>query len=378
MLDFTSSLYLGMAHASWELAAWDGLTTGRPAALAAPPGADAVAAGLASLQGTETGLLLPSTLHAFWDLGGLIEPSRYVLLVDTRSYPVARWGVERAAARGARVIPFDHGDPASFRKAADLSYEGREPLIVCDGVCTGCGRLAPLDRYVALTRLRGGWVLVDDTQGLGLFGEGRSAADPFGRGGGGLLRAWNGQDGSVVLVASLAKSFGVPMTVVSGSAHVIDAIRHRSGVLVHTSPPSVAHLHAAERALCVNTTRGDALRQRLLSNLRTFQRACRSHEVPLKAVELPIQTIAPASCGRCAAALYRLLLNRGLRGVLHRDPHGRGPAVSLLITAAHTPDDMRTAARGIRDAIGSLQRATTHCFSMKSRKEQPHVDEQRW
>ena len=36
MLDFTSSLYLGMRHASRDLRPWDSLTRGMPAALVPP------------------------------------------------------------------------------------------------------------------------------------------------------------------------------------------------------------------------------------------------------------------------------------------------------------------------------------------------------
>src|SRR5262245_45621806 len=101
MLDFTSALYLGLRHPSAALAPWQALSAGRPAALAETAGAGAVAAKLARLAGCEAGTLLPSTLHLFWDLFASL-PNHAVFYVDSGAYPVARWGVERVMARGAR------------------------------------------------------------------------------------------------------------------------------------------------------------------------------------------------------------------------------------------------------------------------------------
>ena len=67
MADFTSSLYLGMRHASAELPGWSALTTGRPSALGRPAAETAVAARLAALLGAERAVLARSTLHALSD-----------------------------------------------------------------------------------------------------------------------------------------------------------------------------------------------------------------------------------------------------------------------------------------------------------------------
>src|SRR5215471_10144570 len=114
-LDFTSALYLGLSHASASLRPWNQLMTGAPAALVEPPRADAVAQRLAALQGSERGLLVPSTLHLFWDLFGALAGDEVAIYTDVGVYPVVRWGVERAAARGVPVRGFAHHDPESLR-----------------------------------------------------------------------------------------------------------------------------------------------------------------------------------------------------------------------------------------------------------------------
>ena len=103
MLDFTSSLYLGLCHPSPSLGSWSGLTTGKPAALQSPPRSVAVAGRFAAMVGCENASPVASTLHLFWDLFGIFATDRVRIYMDQGTYAIARWGVERAAARGIPV-----------------------------------------------------------------------------------------------------------------------------------------------------------------------------------------------------------------------------------------------------------------------------------
>src|SRR5690349_17762756 len=109
MPDFTSALYLGLRHPIASLAPWPALSSGRPAALGESRDVAELAASFASLAGCEAGVLLPSTLHLFFDLFASL-PRRSTYFVDAGAYPVARWGVERVAARGSAVRTFAHYD----------------------------------------------------------------------------------------------------------------------------------------------------------------------------------------------------------------------------------------------------------------------------
>ena len=101
MLDFTSALYLGLQHPSNSLRPWRAFTTGAPAALVEPLSARAIARALADLQGCEAAILAPSTLHLAWDLFGLLAEKPITILMDAGAYSITRWGVQRAAMRGA-------------------------------------------------------------------------------------------------------------------------------------------------------------------------------------------------------------------------------------------------------------------------------------
>jgi 8-amino-7-oxononanoate synthase len=348
MLDFTSALYLGLRHPSAALRPWDCLTLGRPAALGEPSAAAQVAGELARLQGCETAMLLPSTLHLFWDLFGVLSEQRIAILVDAGTYPIARWGVERAAARGIPVECFLHHDSGELaRRARHWARQGRRPVIVADGFCPACGQAAPVAAYAAIAAGCGGYLVLDDTQALGILGAAPLAYAPYGTGGGGSLR-WHGVRGPHIVVgASLAKGFGVPVAALSGSAGLLAQFHEHSETRVHCSPPSVAVLHAAQHALAVNRTQGDALRRRLAALAARLR--LRFADVGLIVPQGPVfpaQSFLSAR-GLDLVRLYRGLLARGIRLLLTQVCGTPGIRLTALVTARHSNEEIDLAAQAI-------------------------------
>lgn len=351
MLDFTSALYLGLRHPSWALRPWAQFTTGVPAALAPPPNAREIAQTLASLQGCERGTFGTSTLHLFWDLFGTLAGQRVAIYVDAGAYPIARWGVERAAARGVPVRTFSHHNAEALcRELRRGTSRQLRPLVVADGFCPGCGRSAPLAAYLDCVRAWGGSLILDDTQALGIFGDSHGPGAPYGWGGGGML-PWSHLGGpDVLVVSSLAKAFGVPMAVLSGSKAAVEDFESKSETQMHCSPPSIATLHAAERALTVNHAHGDSLRSRLAILVTRFRQRMRDKGLSLRGGLFPVQTLLP-SPGVDTVDLYEGMLKRGVRTVLHHARNGHGPRLSLLITARHTPRQVDVAAEAITEVL---------------------------
>jgi 8-amino-7-oxononanoate synthase len=340
-----------MRHGSASLHPWSQLTTGKPAALEEPALAPDVADRLAQLIGCERALLLPSTLHAFVDLFGMLSQTRSAVYVDAGTYPIARWGIERITGRGVRVRFFPRHDADTLQRLLRCDARSHvRSIVVTDGVCPECGRPAPITDYLAALDEHGGCLVMDDTQSLGIFGNDPTSEMPYGRGGGGTLR-WHGlRDARVWVVSSLAKAFGVPVAVLAGNRNWVEAFERRSQTRVHCSPPCAAVLHAAARALAINARHGDALRRRLLSRVQRFR--ARLAEIGLSAGGdvFPVQTLG-ALPSFDMPALHHALLQRGIHTVLHKSRGGNTPRLSFVLTVNHRDEDIDDAIDHLADVV---------------------------
>jgi 8-amino-7-oxononanoate synthase len=338
MLDFTSSLYLAIGHPHEALRPWRRLTSGVPAGLAVPVEARTVARRLASLQGCEGAILAPSTLHLFWDLFAMPSARSWELFIDAGAYAIATWGVESAAARGVPARRFRHYDPISLLRSLWRGTTRRRPVVVADGVCPSCGSVAPIVPFLEAIEQLGGLLVLDDTQALGIIGGGPTALMPFGLGGGGSVRRHGIEGRPVVIVASLAKGFGVPMAVMSGSSDLIGHFDRESRTRVHCSQVSFADLAATEHALDVNERFGTQIRTKLARLVQRFRHRLGEARIQTTG-PFPVQTLVPIP-DISPATLHGRLAARRIGAVLHRSGCGDGMRVSVLITAAHTPDEI--------------------------------------
>jgi 8-amino-7-oxononanoate synthase len=350
VVDFTSALYLGLNHAHAELRPWTQLTLGKPAALSPPPESETIADQLARLIGCERATLGTSTLHLFWDLFGQLSRDQIAIYVDAGTYPIARWGVERALARGALVRGFKHHDVRALQQVVRRDrVSGRTPIVMTDGFCPGCGQPAPLTAYLESVRAYGGRLIIDDTQALGIYG--RSArGTPYGFGGGGSLRWHAIDDDHVSVISSLAKGFGVPLAVLAGSRAAIDRFTQRSDTQVHCSPPSIALLRAAEHALIVNATHGDGLREQLAQRVRYFRSRLAELALSAEGGLFPVQTLRlrPADA---AIDVHDRLRDGGIETVLNRDRNGSGPRLSLIFTVRHRRGEIDRVVAALANAL---------------------------
>jgi len=353
VIDFTSALYLGMRHASGQLPSWGQLTMGVPAALNEPPVTRRLMQAIIRLQGCERTTFAPSTLHLFWDLFGLLAAHEAVAIyVDDGLYTIARWGIERAAARCVPVHSFPHHDADALRNLLKQTARTRvKPLVVTDGFSPGSGKPAPLRSYLESARSFGGYLIMDDTQALGIFGYRPEKGTPYGHGGGGMLRFFGISDPNVLVASSLAKGFGVPVAVLSGSNAVVGDFEEQSDTRVHCSPPSIVHLQAVERALDINDREGETLRSRLSQRVGYFR--CRLAAIGFSLIGglFPVQTLVNTARFDLLR-LHERLLQLGVKTVLHSNRPGEEARLSFIITALHTPSQ-------IDEAVSALAQAAT-------------------
>ncbi|MBL0407381.1 aminotransferase class I/II-fold pyridoxal phosphate-dependent enzyme [Microvirga aerilata] len=345
MIDFTSSLYLGLRHPSSALGSWDTLTLGKPASLEEPPGAAALANALARLQGQPAAVLLPSTLHLFWDfLHFLKHQGRMAVLLDAGAYPIARWAAE--AVWGRSVHMFAHHDVQALATlAVQVARGGHRPVILADGYCPTCNQPAPLQAFAEIAAAHGGWLVLDDTQGVGVLGSNPTSDRPYGTGGGGSMH-WQGVGVSNVVVgASLAKAFGAPAAVLAGPRPLLQRFMHESRTRLHCSPLSVAVITAAHEALRWASIWGDFARHRLVALARRLrERLAQVGLAPVGELPFPVQSF-PVRSRAEALRLQSDLLHGGVR-VLLTSGWGRDKVkLTFIVTATHREYDIDHVAR---------------------------------
>ena len=120
---------------------------------------------------------------------------------------------------------------------------------------------------------------------------------------------------------------------------MLQRFRLRSLSRVHCSPPSVAVIQSADRALVVNEQEGDRLRSGLLANLHRLRQGLATLGFSAEGGLFPLQTLRPIAA-LSAASLHQALLARGVKTLLlnaRKDPRLR---LGLVITARHREYDI--------------------------------------
>lgn len=350
-VDLSTCGYLGLHHVQEQLRPWDCLSNSPPLlADERNPLIETLLARMASLQGCEAAIFATSTFHVLWDFFDAISDEEIVIYLEDGTYPIAQWGVERAGARGVTVCSFPSHNPESLNAMlAKNEYGHRRPVVVVDGISSHEWTQAPLSDYLRSIEPFGGLLVIDDTQAIGLFGHSPSSAVPFGIGGGGSLQWHTLQSPNVLLVSSLAKGFGVPIAVFSGSHQIVDWFRRTSQTLVHCSPPCNPLLHAVENALNLNDSEGDERRKRLTDNIRGFQNMLQAADISDLGPLFPVQYVDVPE-GVDPAVFSETLKSRGVRVLVRQD--GTTPArIVFGLTAAHSPAEIEFAARVFVEAF---------------------------
>ena len=214
--DFTSALFLGQRHPSRELRPWEEFTTGVPAALERILGSRHPRLPPSPTGSGRSGLVARSALHGLMDVLETLPKTQATCSWSTRA--PTRWPAAHArppeAQRGAGHHFPHHRPPTDQPKA--------RTWLVTDGWCQGCELPAPLARMQALVRSAGAGVIVDDSLAFGVLGR-SDRREPL-RDGTGNLR-WSGLDHDGFLwLASLAKAYGTPLTVITGDESAIRAV----------------------------------------------------------------------------------------------------------------------------------------------------------
>jgi len=225
----------------------------------------------------------------------------------------------------AALHHYPHGDVATLEGQLAAQESGRA-IVLCDGVFSMDGDLAPLPALAAACARHGAFLAVDDAHGLGVIGAtGRGVLEHFGL----------SQAEVPALIGTLGKAFGSFGAFVAGSGELIETLVQRARTYIYTTalPAAVA---AATRAALAVSIEESWRRERVLALTARFRGLALAAGLPLADSATPIQ---PVLLGGADAALRASakLLERGYFVAAIRPPTVPADTSRLRVTlsAAH-------------------------------------------
>jgi len=343
-----------MQHPAHSLPDWNHLTTGKPSRLFESSFARSLNQRVAILTGTEATLTGTTTFHLYWDMIAWLGKMNIQVYFDEFAYPISTWLINSSLRHRKSVIKMPHHDVTAFTCLAKAMYKkGHIPVLFADGYCPLSGQIFPANEFIPVLERYNGLLILDDTQGIGIFGnQSHAQSSRYGSGGGGILRWQNINSPRVVLISSLAKAFGAPVATLSGSLSIVDAIANASLSAIHCSPASNAHLLAALHALDLNDAMGNQLRRKLASRVTYFRQCLGSIRKFMLETYHPFQTIILPS----QSLSYRLISFLKKYGIdcIHHRYMNKYTAVSMIIQISHRFQDILYLARMINRFFDGL------------------------
>ncbi len=295
-------------------------------------------------------MLARSSLHLSLDIFAILASDDIALFFDERTYPISRWGLRMSRTRPSRIKVFRHQDMQHLADQIRQYGKNRRCVIVTDGLCPHCGKIAPLNEILSLLERIPGVVVLDDTQAIGLLGLSPARDLPFGQGGGGSMR-WHGiNDSRVLYFASLSKGFGVPIAVFAGNETQTAGFVAGSQTMVHCSPHTQAELSAVELALNENEMTGDDRRRALFENVRYFRDVISRRGLKTTGGIFPVQSIYLPK-GYSAEKTYEKLSRLGMQTVLQQSRHNTHSTLTVIVRSDHQQEEIEEAAFLLHKAI---------------------------
>src|SRR6476660_3166641 len=254
-----------------------------------------------------------------------------VILIDGDSHASIYDATRQTAAQ---VIGFRHNSPESLRKKLErLGPRDRNRLVVCEGLYSIRGDVAPLRDIVDVCRAHRAYLLVDEAHSLGTYGPtGLGCAEDQG-----VL------DEVDFIVGTFSKSLaGIGGVCVSNHPE-LRALHFLARAYVFTasgSPANVARVSAAIKVVRAHPE----LRDQLWANVHRLRQGLRELGYTIGETESPIVPIFTGDEAR-TIALWQRLLSDG-RYVNLIAPPGCPVDDCVLrasCSAAHTPDHLARA-----------------------------------
>jgi glycine C-acetyltransferase len=242
--------------------------------------------------------------------------------------------IDGARLSRAEIKVFSHKDvDAADASLAETARPGRRQLLITDGVFSMDGDIAPLPELVQVAERRGAIMMIDDAHASGVLGTGGAGTvDHF------------GLHGRVdIQVGTLSKAIGVLGGFNAGPRHQIDWLQNRGRPFLFSTSAPPAVVAACLAALDVIREEPDRL-SRLWSNTELFKAGLHDLGFDTGESQTPITPVITGDEEKTQAFARRLFDEGVFCPAIVFPTVALGRArVRTIVTADHTPDDLREA-----------------------------------
>ncbi len=294
---------------------------------------------LAEFEGQPAAILFPTGMAANVGTVAALAGPGDVVFCDRLNHASL---VDGCRLSGARLRVYSHNDLSVLERELDKAGDARRRWIVTDSVFSMDGDLAPLPDLCDLADRFDAALIIDEAHGTGVFGaRGRGAAE--------LLEV---EQRVAVRVGTLSKAVGTLGGFVTGSQDLIDHLWNHARTQIYSTalPPSIC----AAAAAAIDIIESEPWRRERLhaaaALLREQLRAAGVEFLPDSVGSIvPVTLTDPAAAVRAAEHLEQ---HGFLVGAIRPPTVPRGTSrLRIVVTAAHTDDDLRRLAMAVGRAI---------------------------
>jgi glycine C-acetyltransferase len=235
----------------------------------------------------------------------------------------------------AKVIRYNHNDPADLEAKIKNETAVRRRLIITDGVFSMDGDVAPLPEIVAIAEKYDALTMVDDAHGEGVLGRaGRGIADHF------------GLHGRVdIEIGTLSKAFGVVGGYIAGKRQIVDYLRQRARPFLFSSAVTPADVAACIAAVDILAQSGELV-EKLWAKTKYFKEKMKALGFNLGQSVTPITPVMIGDTEK-AHQLSRKLFENGVFAMAityPTVPKGK-ERLRVMMSATHSQEDLNFAVK---------------------------------
>ena len=193
---------------------------------------------LAEFMGREAALCFSTGFSVNLGVISSLIGRRDVVILDNLDHACI---LDGARLSYGRTLKYAHNDMDALEERLRSVADDNGAMIVVDGVFSMEGDVANLPRIVELKKRFGARLMVDDAHGIGVMGDsGRGTAEHFGL-----------DHETDLVMGTFSKSLAGVGGFVTGSADVIDWIKHKARPLMFSAAPPPASVASVAKALQV-------------------------------------------------------------------------------------------------------------------------------